>query len=152
MRRAHLQRHDQPDTSDSLRIIRRKQRASRLFVQFLPEGMLHPDRFGPGRCRAGINRLEPALGIRKISQGVVGTFHDPYCAHQLAPGGDVGECIFIADDVFAALQMLVEHLLMTLDLPTVTVNRIVIARRRGVLEMHRLPGERAPPRGDEKQP
>src|SRR5580700_9420526 len=42
-------------------IVRREERAPRLFVHLLLEHMILPDGVRPRRCRSGVDRLEPAL-------------------------------------------------------------------------------------------
>src|ERR1700733_9157954 len=108
--------------SGGRRGVGREERPLGLFVADLFEGMVLA--YSPGADGGGtrIDGLEQPLQIRKGGEWILLALAHPGGAVEPAPGRDVGDRIGVADDVVAALQMVVQHLVMALGLPAIAID------------------------------
>src|ERR1700761_1744831 len=114
--------------------------------------MIAPDRPGASDCRSRVDRGEPSLDIWIGAEWVCRPVHYARSAINPAPKRHVSDRVAVADDEFAARQMIFDYLIMPLRFAPIAIDGVVQACGRGQLKMYRLAGERAEARRDEKEP
>ena len=100
--------------------------------------------------RPSINGLEKTLQMRVGSERIIGALAHAGRAIEPTPSRHIGNRIAVADDEVPPFQVVVQHLVMPLGFPAVSIHGVIEALGCGELEMHGLAGERAEARGDEQ--
>jgi hypothetical protein len=114
--------------------------------------MVLADGASPFHRRSSVDRLEEAFQMRDGAERVTGALAHAGRTIEPAPGRHVRNHEAIAGDEGPPLQMVVQHLVVTLGFPAVPVRGVIQALRCRELEMHGLAGVGAQARGDKQQP